>query len=133
MLNIEHDFIGKAWQIRPFRWVSATLSLFFRGRCSQRLLKEKHKSWSKPPGVACAGFLSSWLGVLRQLRCLQRPAEIEFCSVEMNVTESREYASGTLKADAAAQPKGCSACFVPAATKCKTTDFFQASQHRSNK
>ena len=30
-----------------------------------------------------------------------------------DATESREYAGGTLKADPAAQPKGCSVCFVP--------------------
>ena len=30
-----------------------------------------------------------------------------------DATESREYAGGTLKADPAAQPKGCSVCIVP--------------------
>jgi hypothetical protein len=39
------------------KWVGK-LSLSQKGRAS-------------PLGVACAAFLSSWLGVLRQLRCVQ--------------------------------------------------------------
>ena len=36
------------------------------------MLEESTKRWSKPLGLACATFLSSWPGVLRQLRCVHK-------------------------------------------------------------
>ena len=42
----------------------------------------------------------------------------------MSVIESGEYASGTIKADGAAQPKGCSVCFVPVMMKMQINQIF---------
>ena len=88
-------------------------------------------------GVACATFLSSWPGVLRQLRCvklhndLSEYDEIHGCKTPKHVARVSlddiyiwnlclergnalgEYASQALKVSDAAQPKGCSAHFVP--------------------
>ena len=107
------------------------------------------KGGSKPLGVACATFLSSWPVVLRQLRCLissilawhldkeipyissKSPKNntiydknrhtlaknrLIFCQGAIRFfklcTGACKYASKRLKADSAAQPRGCSVCFV---------------------
>ena len=44
--------------------------------------------------------------------------------IRADVTESREYAGRTLKADDAAQPKGCSVCFVPVVAIAKQPTFY---------
>ena len=117
------------------------------------MLRASAKRCSKPLGLACATFLSSWPGVLcQQLRFLCRTAarsvsscaknSLRFCAARQKsrqkwgfwcelsnnlgisllsshlisqgaCTESCVYACRTLKTGDAAQPKGCSAGFVP--------------------
>ena len=59
-------------------------------------------------GLACATFLSSWPGVLRQLRCVHKKRGISAC----------KYASKRLKASCASYTQRArAACFVPVMQK----------------
>ena len=67
------------------------------------------KRWSKPLGLACATFLSSWPGVFRQLRCLH---------IDSLSTSACIYASKRFKAFCASYTRrACAECFVLVSAK----------------
>ena len=82
------------------------------------LLEESTKRWSKPLGLACATFLSSWPSVFRQLRCVHKKRGIGAC----------KYTSKRLKASCASYTQRArAACFVPVMQKMQINRDFPLS------
>ena len=75
---------------------------------------DKHKKVEQALGVACAAFLSSWPGVFASCGASSGIYGLRVSHIRhYSGTGACLYACKRLKAGCAAQPKGCSACFVP--------------------